>query len=185
MRIAALIGSVVLTGALAACAHHPSTSASAPQGYSPTGAAASCPLAQLRNVNATVTDIDKGSAITFTAPKSQVKQLRDNIHAMADAQDKMGDAFAYCPCSEIGGVAAGAAEAQGQSMGQTSGQAINKVAASSSVEEIPTGAILKLVAKNDHDVQTLRSQIRNDVDALNRSCLNIPSQNPYGAPGGQ
>lgn len=173
MRIAGLIGSVVVVGALAACAHTNQPNAAAPQGYSPTSGV-SCPLAQLTGVKAVVTDIDKGSAITFTAPKSEIDQLRDNVHAMADANDKQGDAFASCPCASGGRM--GNAEQQGGNqgtLGSTNVQAPNysAVKADSSVEEIPTGAILKLKAQKKGDVQTLRSEVRSNVDSLNRSCL--------------
>jgi len=165
MRVAGLIGSFALTGALVACAHHETTGATAPQGYSPVSAmraaAASCPLAKLQGVHATLSDTRKGVAITFTAPASDVDKLRDNVHAMADANDKQGNAFASCPCGAPV-PALGAAEMQ-------------HVKADASVEEIPTGAVLRLTAKHAGDVHMLRSNIRSDVDALNYTCLSNPS----------
>jgi hypothetical protein len=159
MRIAALIGSVVLTGALAACAQHNQPGATAPQGYAPSaGIAAGCPLAQLKNVHATVSDIDHGAAIIFTAPKSDRDQLRDNVHAMADANDKQGSAFAACPCGQTN-AATGVTEA------------MPGPAADASVKDITTGAILKLTAKSDGDVDSLRSAVRDNVKALDKSCL--------------
>lgn len=159
MRIAGLIGSVVLTGALAACAHHPQPGATAPQGYAPSvGLSAGCPLAQLKDVHATVTDIDHGVAITFTGPKSDRDQLRDNVHAMADANDKQGSAFAACPCGQTNS-ATGVMEA------------MPGPAADASVKEIMTGAILKLTAKNDSEVGALRAATRDNVKALDKSCL--------------
>lgn len=158
MRIAGLIGSVVLTGALVGCAHHNQPGATAPQGYAPTTPAAVCPLAQLQGVHATVSNIEHGVAITFTAPKSELDQLRDNVHAMADANDKEGNAFAACPCGQSG-TATGVTEA------------MPRPAADSSVKDTDTGAILKLTAKNDDQVQALRSAVREDVKALKESCL--------------
>ena len=159
MRIAALIGSVVLTGALVGCAEHNKAGATAPQAYAPSaGIAAGCPLAQLQNVHATVSDIDHGVAITFTGPKSERDQLRDNVHAMADANDKHGSAFAACPCGRTN-PATGVMES------------MPGPAADATVKDIMTGAILKLTAKNDSEVQTLRSTTRDNVIALDKSCL--------------
>ena len=77
MRIAGLICCVVMTGALAACAHNEPT-ATVAKAYSPTSGmvGAACPLAQLGGVHATVADIDHGVAIAFTAPKREVDELR-------------------------------------------------------------------------------------------------------------
>jgi hypothetical protein len=165
MRIAGLIGSFALVGALVACAHHEPTGATAPQGYSPIsslrGGAGACPLARLQGVHATVNEIRKGVAITFTAPPSEVDKLRDNVHAMADSNDKEGNAFASCPCGAAV-PALGAAEMQ-------------RPKAEASVDEIPTGAVLRLTARNAGDVHMLRSNIRSNVDALNYACLSNPA----------
>jgi hypothetical protein len=165
MRIAGLIGSFAVAGALAACAHHETTGATAPQGYSPisalSGGAGSCPLARLEGVHATLSEMRNGVAITFTAPESELDRLRENVHAMADANDKQGNAFAECPCGAAA-PAIGAAEMQ-------------RVKADASVEETPGGVILKLTAKHPGDVHMLRSNIRSDVDALNYTCLSNPA----------
>jgi hypothetical protein len=58
-----------------------------------------CPLAQLRGVGATVSDIGGGVAVAFSAPASEVDQLRENVQSMASMTDKHGDAFAACPCA--------------------------------------------------------------------------------------
>jgi hypothetical protein len=161
MRIAGLIGSIVLAGALGACAEH-EQGATAPQGYTAaSGVAAArtvCPLAKLTGVHATVSEIDKGVAITITEPKHDIDTIRDNVHAMADANDKQGNAFAACPCGATN-AAAGATEA------------MPRPAADASVKNIETGAILKLTAKKDSDIDALRSFTHDDVMALKRSCL--------------
>jgi hypothetical protein len=159
MRIVGLIGSVVITAALVGCAEHNKPGATAPIGYAPSaGMAAACPLAQLQNLHATVTDIDHGVAITFTGPKSERNQLRDNVHAMADANDKQGNAFAACPCGQAN-----------KTTGVT--EAMPGPAADASVKDISTGAILKLTAKNDSEVDALRSATRDNVSALDKGCL--------------
>jgi hypothetical protein len=164
MRIAGLIGSLALTGALVSCAHHETTGATAPQGYSPISAlrgAGACPLEKLEDVHATISEIRKGVAVTFTAPANEVDRLRENVHAMADANDKQGDAFASCPCGAPT-PALGAAEMQ-------------RVKADASVDEIPSDAVLKLTAKHPGDVHMLRSNIRSNVDALNYNCQHEPA----------
>lgn len=162
MRVAGLIGSVVLTtAALVGCGHHNQPGATAPQGYAPTtgvAAAQACPLANLEHVHATVSEIDHGVAITFTSPKHERDQLRDNIHAMQDANDKQGNAFAVCPCAQMGG-ATGVTEA------------MPRPAADASVSDIDTGAILKLTAKDDKQVDALRSMVREDLKSL-KTCIN-------------
>jgi len=164
-RIGGLIRCFALAGALVACAHHEPAGATAPQGYSPIaslrGGAGTCPLAKLQGVHATLSDIHRGIAITFTAPASEVDKLRENVNAMVDANDKQGDAFAACPC--------GAAV---PSLGATEMQ---RVKADASVEEIPNGAVLRLTAKHSGDVHMLRSNVMSSVDALNYTCLANPA----------
>jgi hypothetical protein len=187
MRTAGSILGIVLAAALGACAHHNAQNAGAQNpsqgGTTAQGTAATCPLAQLHGINATVTDIHEGVAVTFTGPKDQLDQLRDNVKAMGDANDKQGDAFAACPCGVERG---GAAEAQGAKpyqTGQTSMQGVTRmVPADSKVDEIPTGAVLKLTAKNKGDVGKLRQDVRRDVQALRAGCLMQGGQGGYENP---
>jgi hypothetical protein len=169
MRIAGLIGSVVLTCALAACARHNEPTAAAPQAYSPSSGmiGAACPLAQLHAVRATVANVDHGVTITFTAPKREVDELRDDVRAMADANEKLGNAFAACPCGQMS-AATGVTEA------------MPSPAADSSVSDVDTGAVLKLTAKKESQVDALRSAIRDDVKALRKSCLE--QEHPHHGP---
>ncbi len=53
-------------------------------------------------------------------------------------------------------------------------EAMPHPAADSKVSEIDTGAILKLTAKSDAQVDELRSAVRDQVKAL-KSCINQPS----------
>jgi hypothetical protein len=76
-------------------------------------------MAQLRDIQAFVSDMNDGVAITFTAPYAEVDQLRQNVRAMADAQDMMGNAFAACPCGQ--GLGTGVAEAMPGDMNSGSG----------------------------------------------------------------
>jgi hypothetical protein len=177
MRTVGSILGIALAAALGACARH-NVQTAAPATAQAAGAAA-CPLAQLRGVHATLADIKDGVAITFTAPQSEIKQLRDNVQAMADANDKQGDAFAVCPCAQPGAV--GAAEAmpgEPRERGQTAMQgpggaagAISTPPADSKVEDISTGAVLRLTAKDTSQTAALRSVARQNVHAFKRSCL--------------
>ncbi len=175
MRIAGTILGIACAAALAACAHHNAQSAGAQTGGAQAGGqvAAACPLTQIQGVHATVADIPNGVAITFTGSHEQVDQLRKNVHDMADANDKQGDAFAACPCAEGAG-ALGSAEAMPSETGSTAMQAGPTALprADSKVDDIETGAILRLTAKDNTQVSALRSTVRQDVHALKRACLN-------------
>lgn len=162
MRIAGSIIGIALAAALGACAHHnvQSAGAQAPQ----EGAAASCALAQLKGVHASVADIHDGVAITFTGPESGLDQLRDNVKAMADANDKQGDAFAVCPCAQP--TALGSAEPM---PGEAAATTIPR--AESKVEETSTGAILKLTTKDNSQIAALRAMARKNVHAFKKACL--------------
>lgn len=175
MKTAGPILAIALAAALGACAQHNAQSAVAPnpgRGVTAQGAAGTCPLAQLHNLSATVEDTPDGVAITFTGPRDDRDQIRENVHAMEDANKKQGDAFASCPCGQA--QSAGAAEAQGaQPGGLTSVQAAPRaaVAADAAVDNISTGAVLKLTAKNKGEIGALRDQAREDVQALRTECL--------------
>jgi hypothetical protein len=174
MRTAGTIFGVALAALMGGCAHE---TAQAPGVQAQAqGTVTSCPLAQLRGVHATVADIQDGVAITFTAPQSEVDALKQDIHAMADANDKMGDAFAFCPCAETG-PAPGAAEAMPSEPGATPGERSIQGApramppASAKVEEISTGAILRLNAKDSSQIGALRSTVRQNMHTLRRACF--------------
>jgi hypothetical protein len=183
MRTAGSILGIVLAAALGACAHHQAqTAAQAPEQAQ---AATACPMAQIPGVHASVADIDKGVAITFTGPHDALDSLRDDVHKMAEANDRQGDAFAVCPCASM--TSQGAAEAMppGQS-GAARTPPLKSIPASSSVQDIDTGAVLKLQVKNKSDVPALRDAVRQNVRSLREGCLSrqAPSEQPY-EPGGQ
>jgi hypothetical protein len=172
MRTAGSILGIALIAALAACAHQRAQTAGAQAARVPETSAAACPIAQLRGVHATTADIKDGVAITFTAPHNELSQLRDNVKAMAKSNDKQGDAFAACPCAEHG--TAGAAEAMPGEHGRTLMQppaAVVTPRADSKVEEISTGAILRLTAKDTSQVAALRTAARENVHAFKKSCV--------------
>lgn len=184
MRTAGSILGIVLAAALGACAHHQAQTAA--QAPSQAQVAAACPIAQIPGVHASVADINKGVAITFTGPQNALDQLRDNVHKMADANDKQGDAFAVCPCASM--TAQGAAEAMPGQAGAVQALPLKSIRANSSVRDIDTGAVLKLEAKNKGDVQALRDAVRQNVRGLREGCLSQQApteQQPYQQPGQQ
>ncbi len=175
MRTAGYFLGAVLAAALGACAHH---IAQGPSGQTALAAgpppAASCPLERLPGVHATVADIRDGVAITFTGSEGELDQLRNNVHAMADANDNQKDAFAACPCARTAG--AGAAERMPSTAPErtSSTAATGEMAqpqASAKVDEIATGAVLKLTAKDHKETAALRSAVREEVRALRKNCL--------------
>jgi hypothetical protein len=188
MRTAGTILGIALAAALGACAHHQAQGGA--QAAQPGGAtAAACPMAQLRGVHATTADIKDGVAITFTAPESERDRIRENVKAMIEANDKRGDAFAACPCAAAG--ALGAAEAmpgekgeRGQTAMQPGTGTLTTVTvmprADAKEEDISTGAILRLTAKDGSQVTALRKAARNDVHAFKKTCVSVraPTEEP-------
>ena len=174
MKTAGSIVAIALAAALAACGSKNAQNAP-PQTAQAQGTTSGCPMAQLQGVHASVADTNDGVAITFTAPQNELDQLRSNVNAMVDANDKQGDAFAACPC---GSNEYGAAENQGTSSGQTwsqSGQTSMQsaeVPAKAKESDIPTGAVLTLNAKDKNQVQALRDDVRQDIHAMQHGgCL--------------
>ncbi|HEY6462267.1 MAG TPA: hypothetical protein VIY73_19000, partial [Polyangiaceae bacterium] len=129
MRTSGCIAGLAIMALLGACAHentqtarygqNQSAQASVSQSNRTASNAEACPMAQLRDIQAFVSDMNDGVAITFTAPYAEVDQLRQNVRAMADAQDMMGNAFAACPCGQ--GLGTGVAEAMPSDMNSGSG----------------------------------------------------------------
>jgi hypothetical protein len=188
MRTAGYLLGALLAASIGACARHNVQGAGAQSAQGP-GAATACNIAQLHGVHATVADIKDGVAITFTGPAGSLDQLRDNVHAMADANDKQGDAFAACPCAQR--VPLGSAEAMPSNEAPTGTTNPSKTGgahlqSSAKVDEIATGAVLKLTAKEVADVSALRAAVRDDMHALKKNCLNkAPEKGPSTEPQGK
>jgi hypothetical protein len=87
---------------------------------------------------------------------------------MADANEKQHDAFASCPCAEP---SAGAAERMPLTAVEQAATQPQKVKANAKVDEIATGAVLKLTAKDHKDINALRAEVRGDMRALKKNCL--------------
>jgi len=166
MKNAGPLLGIVLVAALGACVHTYGPS-SASIGRSTRAIAPTCPLAQLHNLDGSVTNTPDGVAITFTGPHDDLDQIRSNVRAMVDANSRRGNPFAACPCGRA--PSAGAAEAQG---GRTSMQPRpnRPIAADASVSEIPTGAVLRLTARNKGDIGFLRSEARENVNGILTTC---------------
>jgi hypothetical protein len=173
MRTAGSFLGIALAAALGvACASSTQGPTGPEHAYNPV--AGRCPLAQLQGVHAGVSDTKDGVAITFTAPEVEVKQLRDNVHAMADANDKKNDPFAACPCGSQR--AMGAAETMpGESGSRTT---LVKPLAEATVDETPTGAVLKLSATDKSQVDVLRTAARENIRAIRRNCLGQTAPQP-------
>jgi hypothetical protein len=164
---------IVLAAALGvACAHRALGPTGAEEARNP--AAASCPLAQLHGVRATVADTKDGVAITFVAPEVEVKQLRQNVHDMADANDTKNDPFASCPCGSQRPM--GVAEAMPSESGTRT--TVIKPLAAATVDETPSGAVLRLTAKDKSQVEALRTAARDNIRAIRRNCLGQTSSQP-------
>jgi hypothetical protein len=129
-------------------------------------------MAALPGVHALVADIRDGVAITFTAPEGELDQLRNDVHAMADANDAQGGAFAACPCAEA---PPGAAEKMPTTALEQAATQPLRVKAVAKVDEIATGAVLKLTAKDHKDINALRAEVRDDLHAFKKNCAARPA----------
>jgi hypothetical protein len=177
MKTAGSILALALAAGIGACSHQKSAqNASAQLAQTQANSNSSCPIAQLPGVRASVADTRNGVAITFTAPQDEIDQLRRGVRAMADAADKQGNAFAACPCAFA---ETGAAEtmpdgpnAQSQWNPTTSTPSLTMIRAKSKVENISSGAVLKLSASDKSQVPALRDEVHNEVLSLrSNGCL--------------
>jgi hypothetical protein len=163
MKLTSSMIALALGAALAACSHEEPQQTGQMSAQAPTASAA-CPISQLRGVRASVTDIKDGVAITFTAPEDQLDALRKGVHAMADSNDNKGDAFAVCPCASTN--LYGATETMpGSNMPYAQPRADSKV------EDIPTGVVLKLSAKDKGQAMALRTAALHKVESFKSACL--------------
>ncbi len=172
MRIASSIAVVAIVAAAGACGHNNAQNGSPQTAAQAQAAAAGCPMAQLQGVRASVADTDEGVAVTFTAPENEVDALRDHVNAMVDANKKQGDAFSACACGVREKNAYGSTQSQGgayEGSGKGAGRASmqhTEIQAEASESDIPTGAVLKLKAKDKAQLQALRDDVREDIRAM-------------------
>jgi hypothetical protein len=139
-------------------------------------AVANCPLAMVPGVRTMVQDTPDGVQIVAVGPEGQVDSIRQNVRAMATTNNNQGDPFAPCSCALE---APGATESMPSSTPYASLQAARLIPLSSaSVEQIPSGGILKLTAKDPNQVNSLRTRTREEVSAL-RNCLYNAESNKH------
>jgi hypothetical protein len=101
MKTAGALFGLLLGGVLVACTHDDTQAMYAPSAgqtaLSGPASGVTCSLAKLRAVDVRVADIHDGIAITFSGSPSEVYQLREDVRALAAANDKYENAFAACP----------------------------------------------------------------------------------------
>jgi hypothetical protein len=164
----------------------------------PASSGVTCSLAKLRAVDVRVADIHDGIAITFSGSPSEVYQLREDVRALAEANDKYENAFAACPC-EVRDHSVGVTEKMANSGtdetlgGPTDGdwrraedtnrrRARELPRAEATTRDTTTGAVLDLKATHPSQVEPLREAIRARVGELEENCLNNGGR-PAEAPG--
>jgi hypothetical protein len=141
-----------------------------------------CPLAALSDVDATISQLNSGIAITFVAPPEQREKLREAVRDMATPQagSEPVDIFAGCSCAAgspatrpqpaepvTAGVHPGA---EGQT-GRASMQARPMVFDTSAREDdTPTGAILLLRVTPSSEATALETVVREKMAALREGC---------------
>jgi hypothetical protein len=142
-------------------------------------------------VQATVTELPDGVAVAFFGSARNVGELRARVRAMDRANTSQGDPFAACPCI-IESVAAasepilsygvghdgwmidgdpGTPESAAiRAEGRTSMQPMGAVPAATSVDDTPTGGVVRLTAKDPSQVQALRDEVQENVRSMERGC---------------
>lgn len=120
------------------------------------GTASGCPM-MVPGATASVTDVDGGAAITWTAPPSAVASLREDVHAMAQQRGAM---MAACPCRGMMRRHGGP-----PMQGTMSMQAMPP--ADVRADDVEGGARLTFTAKDPADVAALRSHVRMHVEHMN------------------
>jgi hypothetical protein len=146
------------------------------------GAGPTCPLAALSDVDATITQLSSGIAITFVAAPEEREKLRAAVRDMATPQagSEPVDVFAGCSCAagkpgtrtqpagpETTSVRPGA---EGQA-GRASMQARPLVFDTSAREDdTPTGAVLLLRVTPSSEATALETVVRAKMDALREGC---------------
>jgi hypothetical protein len=202
------LGSLVAVTACAAllgCSHEAQmSSVSEPYTAQSESVGSGCPVHGQSDVQATVSDMQDGVAITFSGQQRELDSLRATLRAMDEANASRGDAFASCPCIYERGAAAsqpmsgygsnpspsyggspsssyggnpsygaygGSGEPMTGSKGESMMQPMAAVPAETSIEDTPTGGVLKLRAKDPSQVQALRDQVRQNVMAMQRGCV--------------
>jgi hypothetical protein len=152
------------------------------QGSSSTG----CALAELDGIDATVTDVHKGVAITFVAPQEERERLREALRDMA--RPRAGgafDVFAGCGCAperpnalsasgspaSTGRPLAPPSAGGAQRAGATSMQPIAVVVPAMTREnDTATGAVLVLRARTDEEGAALSTAVREKMAAMRGGC---------------
>jgi hypothetical protein len=203
MRTAGRIIGFWLVVSVAGCAGEQAQGPQALSAAPPTIASTSsqsCPLASLHGVDEIVADMNDGVAITFAAPATDVDRLRQAVRAMADASDRVGDAFVACACpagygggmaermppsspapdprsigdSTAGGTYGPAAPAE-QEATPTAPPAqpgpVPLPRSTAAVAQTQTGAVLELRPTDPTQLLALRVAVKEHIHALRRGCL--------------
>jgi hypothetical protein len=183
MRTLSALGFALATAAAAqaGCMHGNAKNA----GTSPTmmqgKGSTACALAELNGVNATVTDVHNGVAITFVAPEEEREKLREAVRDMAAPRGGAAvDVFAGCGCAPQGASRAAAAGAAGAAAttgspraagGSASMQPVAVVVPASTKEtDTATGAVLVLRARTDAEGAALTTAVREKMAAMRDGC---------------
>jgi hypothetical protein len=175
MKTAGAVLCLLLGGALAACMHDNTQAMYAPSpgqtAFSAPASGVTCSLAKLPAVDVTAADTHEGIAISFSGSPSQAYDLREDVRALAAANDKYENAFAACTC-----------ESSDHAVGVTEKMARELPRADAKTKDTPTGAVLELTATHPSQVEPLREAIRARMRELNENCLNNGGR-PAQAPG--
>jgi hypothetical protein len=183
---AAVLTCALFAAASAGCVHVPATGTAVPpprlgatlmQPVGPT-----CPLASIPDVDATITQLDTGIAITFVAPPEQRERLRAAVRDMATPQSgsEPVDLFAGCSCP-TGTPGSRTPPAASGAHGLLPGEHAEAAGAptparpmvfdtSARQDDIPTGAILLLRVSPSSAATALETVVREKMAAMREGC---------------
>jgi hypothetical protein len=143
------------------------------------GSSTQCTLGQLRGVDATVTDVHNGVAITFVAPEEEREKLRETLRDMATPRAGGPiDVFAGCACtaetaakSAAGpGPAAPAGGARPAGGTASMQRAPMVVPAVTRETDTATGGVLVLRARTEEEGAALTTAVHEKMTAMREGC---------------
>jgi len=195
------VASVAIAATTVACGHAQSGRGSSDPWSAQvdsTGNASACPMRAQDGVQATVTELPDGVAVAFSGAARHLGQLRTRVRAMDRANTSQGDPFAACPCIIESAAAASAPilsygvghdgymidgdpgtpeSAAIRAQSRTSEQAVQAmgaVPAATSVDDTPTGGVVRFTAMDPSQVQALRDEVQENVRSMERGCAGVP-----------
>lgn len=155
-----------------------STATSVAQPSQPPANTARCPLAE---ANVKATNVPGGAALVFTT-RDDVGALRSQVRQMAAMRNRMNQRMGAGPGATArggtgGGMHHGGMHGGGRMMGHGAGM-MSMVPSRATVEDVPGGARLVFKPTDPDQLDTLRSQVRENAEAMRNADCPATSASP-------